>query len=135
MTITCDQYPYTATSTSMTALLPHWAHDGGVPALLQRLKEPTQRLKEETGVEMENRGGPASILVSGTHGYHPEWEGKTVEQLSQEFQMDPVDTVDPGLCSVALGGLHLFLHQRGGYAPHHVGYGHLRGERRLQLFL
>lgn len=93
MTITCDQYPYTATSTSMTALLPHWAHDGGVPALLQRLKEPTQRLKEETGVEMENRGGPASILVSGTHGYHPEWEGKTVEQLSQEFQMDPVDTV------------------------------------------
>ena len=93
MTITCDQYPYTATSTSMTALLPHWAHDGGVPALIQRLKEPTQRLKEETGVEMENRGGPASILVSGTHGYHPEWEGKTVEQLSQEFQMDPVDTV------------------------------------------
>ena len=42
---------------------------------------------------MENRGGPASILVSGTHGHHPEWEGKTVEQLSQEFQMDPVDTV------------------------------------------
>lgn len=93
LTITCDQYPYTATSTSMTALLPHWAHDGGVPALIQRLKEPTQRLRDETGAEMENRGGPASILVSGTHGHHPEWEGKTVEQLSQEFQMDPVDTV------------------------------------------
>lgn len=75
------------------ALLPHWAHDGGVPALIQRLKEPTQKLKDETGEEMENRGGPASILVSSTHGYHPEWEGKTVEQLSQEFQMDPVDTV------------------------------------------
>lgn len=53
LTITCDQYPYTATSTSMTALLPHWAHDGGVPALIQRLKEPTQKLKDETGEEME----------------------------------------------------------------------------------
>ena len=65
---------------------PQW---GRAEELLAKL----QAAREETGVEMENRGGPASILVSGTHGYHPEWEGKTVEQLSQEFQMDPVDTV------------------------------------------
>ena len=43
LTITCDQYPYTATSTSMTALLPHWAHDRGPPALNQPQKEPTQK--------------------------------------------------------------------------------------------
>ena len=93
MNITCDQYPYTATSTSMTALLPHWAHDGGVSAMVQRIKAPTQALKDETGEEMENRGGPASVMVSSTHGYHPEWEGKTVAQISQELGMEPVDTV------------------------------------------
>ena len=93
MNITGDQYPYTATSTSMTALLPHWAHDGGVSAMVQRIKAPTQALKDETGEEMENRGGPASVMVSSTHGYHPEWEGKTVAQISQELGMEPVDTV------------------------------------------
>ena len=41
MTITCDQYPYTATSTSMTALLPKWAHDGGVSALVAGSRPPT----------------------------------------------------------------------------------------------
>ena len=91
--VTCDQYPYTATSTSMTALLPHWAHDGGVPALLQRIKTPDRRLKEETAREMDNRGGPSNIMISSTHGFHPEWEGHTVEQISQMLNISSVDTV------------------------------------------
>ena len=35
--VTCDQYPYYASSTSMTAMIPKWAHDGGVPALMERV--------------------------------------------------------------------------------------------------
>jgi N-acyl-D-amino-acid deacylase len=93
MTITCDQYPYTATSTSMTALMPHWAHDGGLPALLARVKEPSEELKAAAAQEMDNRGGPAAVLVASTHGYHPEWEGKTVAELSEIMGMAPVDVV------------------------------------------
>lgn len=93
LNITCDQYPYTATSTSMTALLPKWAHDGGVSALVERVKNPTQKLKDETAQELENRGGPTAVLVSGTHGYHPEWEGKTVAQLAEQLGLSPIDTV------------------------------------------
>ncbi len=91
--ITCDQYPYTATSTSMTALLPHWAHDGGVSALIGRLTDPDRSLKDETLAEMERRGGPSKVMVSSTHGHHAEWEGKTVAEISKELHMDPVDTV------------------------------------------
>lgn len=93
MTITCDQYPYTATSTSMTALMPHWAHDGGIPALLERVKAPTPELKAAANQEMDNRGGPAAVLISSTHGHHPEWEGKTVADLAAEWNMAPVDVV------------------------------------------
>ena len=93
MYITCDQYPFTATSTSMTALMPHWAHDGGIPALIERVKNPSEELKAAAGQEMDNRGGPAAVLVSSTHGFHPEWEGKTVADLAQELNMDPVDVV------------------------------------------
>ena len=70
MTITCDQYPYTATSTSMTALLPKWAHDGGRAALLERLRDPSRQLKAEIAAEMEDRGGAGggAEAVPGGHG-------------------------------------------------------------------
>jgi N-acyl-D-amino-acid deacylase len=36
--IAADQYPYEASSTSLTALVPQWAHSGGVGELLRRLE-------------------------------------------------------------------------------------------------
>lgn len=92
LNITCDQYPYTATSTSLTALLPHWAHDGGVPAMRERIKAPNEQMKREVAQEMENRGGPNAVLVAGTYGHHPEWEGKTIAQLSELLGMPAADT-------------------------------------------
>ena len=35
--VTCDQYPYTATSTILAALLPRRAYDGGSAAMLRRV--------------------------------------------------------------------------------------------------
>jgi len=91
--ITCDQYPYMATSTALTALIPKWAHDGGTGALVERIKVPGERLLAETSREMENRGGPSCVLIASTHGHHPEWEGKTIEQLSAMLGASPVETV------------------------------------------
>ena len=87
--VTCDQYPYTATSTSMTALLPKWAHDGGLSALVSRVSAPSAELKDATAREMDNRGGPSCVMVSGTHGAHPEWEGQTVEQIASALACRP----------------------------------------------
>ncbi|HQZ16597.1 MAG TPA: amidohydrolase family protein, partial [Vicinamibacteria bacterium] len=42
---TIDQYPYTASSTGINALLPAWAQDGGREATLKRLKDPETRAK------------------------------------------------------------------------------------------
>jgi N-acyl-D-aspartate/D-glutamate deacylase len=41
--IVFDQYPYTACSTFMNALVPPWAHEGGIPQLLNRLKSTDGR--------------------------------------------------------------------------------------------
>ena len=113
MTITCDQYPYTATSTSMTALMPNWAHDGGLPALLARVKEPTEELKAAAAQVMDNRGGPAAVLVASTHGYHPEWEGKTVAELSEIMGMAPVDVVMTVLaeCKTAVACIYFSINE------------------------
>ncbi|MDF2921223.1 MAG: D-aminoacylase [Paenibacillaceae bacterium] len=41
--VTFDQYPYTAGSTMLSAILPPWAHAGGTNAMLDRLADPQQR--------------------------------------------------------------------------------------------
>src|SRR2546426_11205780 len=58
---TIDQYPYTASSTSLqAALMPAWALEGGRQEILKRLQESARRaeIKKETArIIMEERGG------------------------------------------------------------------------------
>ena len=91
--VTCDQYPYTASSTALTALMPNWSHAGGNEEMLRRLREREGTLCEEMEQEMENRGGPDAILITSTHGSHSEYEGKTISDLAKEFSITPLDTV------------------------------------------
>ena len=43
--VTADQYPYGAGSTMFGAILPPWAHDGGVDKTVTRLGSPEERAK------------------------------------------------------------------------------------------
>lgn len=58
---TIDQYPYTASSTTVeAALLPAWSREGGAPGLDKRLKDPSTREKirlETAGFIRYERGG------------------------------------------------------------------------------
>ena len=93
LNITCDQYPFTASSTSLSAVLPHWAHEGGIPGMMHRLETKEGTLCEEMLQKIEERGGAHTILITGTHGYHHEWEGKYVSELAEEFGLSVEDTV------------------------------------------
>lgn len=93
LNINCDQYPFTASSTALTALMPHWSHAGGAGAMLKRLQTREGTLCREIGEEMENRGGPETILISSTHGFHPEYEGCYISDLAKRFGLEPVETV------------------------------------------
>src|SRR5262245_14987788 len=43
--ITADMYCYTAGATGLTACVPPWAHEGGMPALRRRIQDPALRPK------------------------------------------------------------------------------------------
>lgn len=91
--VTCDQYPFPASSTGLSALVPHWAHEGGLEQMRQRLIAREGDICQGIAKEMENRGGPQAILVVNTYGSNPQWEGKYISQLMEEFGLDAVETV------------------------------------------
>lgn len=92
-TITCDQYPYEATATGLTALVPGWALDGGNAKMLDRLEQKEERLKEDIANIMDKRGGPNRIIVASTYGHLTNLDGKNIEEISEVLGLSPVDTV------------------------------------------
>jgi N-acyl-D-aspartate/D-glutamate deacylase len=67
LAITADQYPWSASGTSLAAsLVPLWAQDGGRPRLLERLDDPALagRLAADITENLRRRGGAAALLVT-----------------------------------------------------------------------
>lgn len=86
-----DQYPYTASSTTLTSYLPEWAMDGGVPALRQRLESTTQ--VERLAAEINERTGrsfwPDRIVVARTpEGPYAGAVGSSIAAFATGQRMD-----------------------------------------------
>jgi N-acyl-D-amino-acid deacylase len=98
--VTCDVYPYTSGSTSLTTLLPPWALEGGISRTLERLKAPTsrERIKEELGYEhddwdnlMASTGWDSVYISSLSKGHDADLEGKNIEEISESRGLGPAD--------------------------------------------
>ncbi len=109
-----DQYPYTAASTTITTIFPHWAHEGGVDGLLRRLQDPTTRakLREEVLSKMEQGARRfADILIAQVNTpENKHLEGKTVAEAAAEagqdaceFTFDLVIAEQAGIAVVTFG--------------------------------
>jgi N-acyl-D-amino-acid deacylase len=65
--VLADQYPYTAGSTTLLALVPSWAIDGGVPALTHRLADQGSRARIGADLERREHGE----LLEGEREFDP----------------------------------------------------------------
>lgn len=85
--VSADQYPYTASQTSLEALLPRWALEGERSALLKRLADPEQRRRIRAAI-IENirydRGGgdPSRVLIASAET-EPELAGKDLAEITR----------------------------------------------------
>lgn len=89
--VTADQYPYTASGTSVSAaLLPRWAEAGGRDSLRRRAADPATRarLEREMEVNLQRRGGAESILI--TDQSRREFVGKNLAQIARERGTTPI---------------------------------------------
>lgn len=64
--VTADQYPYVASSTSLTATIPPWAQDGGTARLVARLKDPKERARIRKEMENTNPSWESRYQSAGT---------------------------------------------------------------------
>jgi N-acyl-D-amino-acid deacylase len=91
--VTADRYPYTAGATSLAAVFPDWAHEGGRKALLDRLTstEQKRRLKESFGELVTDVGWENIVLTNAWSTANKELEGKSIAEGSLERNTDPFD--------------------------------------------
>ncbi|MBS7620018.1 D-aminoacylase [Candidatus Bathyarchaeota archaeon] len=88
--VTFDQYPYTASSTSLTAVLPHWVHEGGAEKLLERIRDPATRRAISEGPQNFTRDWDTVMIVFAKN--HPQYEGKTISEIAEIEGKSPWDT-------------------------------------------
>ncbi len=97
--VTCDQYPYLAACTHLSAFLPPWAHEGGVSALLKRLQTPEDRALLKSYIENRNDwengikqvGWDRVVISEVIREEDKSLEGKTLQEIVAETQADPFD--------------------------------------------
>ncbi len=89
-----DQYPYSASSSSVVStLVPRWAQAGTKEDFLARLNEPAlrEKIKEAVVRNLVNIGGP-DRLVMGRYPPKPEYAGKSLAEISEILGLDPAET-------------------------------------------
>lgn len=94
--IAANVYPYIASATGLSQLVPDWALEGGYQAFLGRLRDPEMREK----IADEIRSSSFFRRINGAHGAlvtkiaNPamkQYERKRLDAIGEMMQLDPVD--------------------------------------------
>lgn len=94
-TVTADQYPYIASSTSLGAtLIPAWARAGSNQDLINRLESPETSSKI-IGIIKKNiqkRNGGRAVRIA-RYSDKPNWVGKNLQQIAEAENESVLDVV------------------------------------------
>jgi len=91
--VTIDQYPYRASATTLTSVLPQWVHEGGMPKLIERLKnaETRKKIEEEVRDSFANSEKLwTDVFVTSVPSEKNAWvKGKNIQEIADELKKDP----------------------------------------------
>lgn len=93
--VSADQYPYTASSTSLAAMvIPPQFREGERKDFLARLDDPEQGPRLRAGIERSigGRDGGKSLRIA-QYAPKPSWQGKDLESLAQQEKKSALDIV------------------------------------------
>ncbi len=91
LTITCDRYPYIASSTDLDAVLPSWAHEGGHKKELKRLKNEEERLADDILNAHPEASYWETVSISSVSLGKNKWmEGKSLSGIGETLGKTPL---------------------------------------------
>ena len=91
--ITADQYPYSASSTSLGAtLFPAWAFAGTREDLLARLEDPNdgKRIRDAISAKLKILDGGQRLQIA-SYSPRPEWAGKRLSEIAKMEEKSPLE--------------------------------------------
>ncbi len=114
--LTCDRYPYTASSTDLDTVLPTWTYAGGSEEELKRLKSSKfqKQIKKEIRDAHPSKAYWDKVFISSAPSEKNTWmEGKSLTDIAHMKGKEPVDV----LCEILIqerlkvGAIFLFMHE------------------------
>ncbi|RCS41593.1 D-aminoacylase [Bremerella cremea] len=94
--VTADQYPYTASSTSLGAtVIPSWARSGGRAEMLKRIQADTDegaRAREAMQYKLKITDNGHRIQIAN-YSANPQWAGRRLDEIAQEKGISTFDLV------------------------------------------
>jgi N-acyl-D-aspartate/D-glutamate deacylase len=96
--VDCDAYPYDTASNPLRNLLPRWVMEGGIPAMLERLRvrDVRSRIRDEIarhGLTNFGRIPSWDVVRVAVSPHLPEHAGRTLGDLARARGVDPIDAV------------------------------------------
>lgn len=92
--VTCDRYPYIASSTELDSILPSWAFEGGHKKELQRLRKEQTRLKSDILKRYPEKSFWKSVMISSVTKKKNMWmEGKSLFEISIPLKKSPLNCI------------------------------------------
>lgn len=96
--ITADVYPYIYSSTRLISVIPQWAHDGGVPRLIERMEDEAERTKIAASPDFQRRDFRGVLVANFQRPRNKRFEGKSIAAIAETLGKSLIDT----LCDLLL---------------------------------
>lgn len=95
--VTADVYPYTASSSGLTRIIPDRYHEGGAAALYDRLGAPEVRAAIRAELSASARWGDVTeaenvLILRVTAEENRKWQGRTLAEVAAARGTGPVET-------------------------------------------
>jgi N-acyl-D-amino-acid deacylase len=95
--VTADVYPYPASSTGLTTIIPERFHEGGHAAMYDRLSDPRVRAEIRAELSQSGRWGDVNeadsvLILQVTRDENRDCQGRTLADIAAGRGTDPIDT-------------------------------------------
>lgn len=94
MKVTCDRYPYIASSTDLDTVIPSWVYAGGLQEELKRLRDPATRAEIRAELVRNSDSYWQGVYISSASVPGNKWmEGENISDIASRTGRHPADAV------------------------------------------